>query len=129
MQSALLEGFSSGASTTSGSDADRPDSSGSGGGSLSGSRASLASSEDAAAALGPVCLAVAKGRAAAAASGRGGGGAEGGGLEGFILENLSDEAGARRARVAALAAHARAFAYPHHESVMSLGTIFSRNVE
>ena len=49
------------------------------------------------------------------------------GLQEFILSNLDSE-GPRHQRVAALAVHARAFAYPHHDRLMTLGNVFSRNV-
>jgi hypothetical protein len=58
----------------------------------------------------------------------GGGGGDAEGLDEFIISNLTMP-DIRRGRVAALAAHARPFSYARHERLMSLGTIFSKNVE
>jgi len=58
----------------------------------------------------------------------GAGGAADDGLDEFILSNLHLPH-VRQERVAALAAHARAFSYAMHERLMTLGTMFSKNVE
>jgi hypothetical protein len=120
-------------------------------GASSGGGGSTEDSGDApAASLGPVCLDAVRSRGAAAPDASRDGGELGGGtggsssgseaggtgadagadeaLRAFILENLTQPA-VRAARVAALAGHARGFAYPRHERLMSLGTMFSRNVE
>lgn len=58
----------------------------------------------------------------------GGGGGCDGGLDDFIMANLLLP-DVRKARVAALAAHARAFSYERHERLLSIGSMFSKNVD
>ena len=70
----------------------------------------------------------ASGSASGAISGCNGDGAVSIDLDAFILSNLKLP-DVRRGRVAALAAHARPFSYARHERLMTLGNMFSRNVD
>jgi hypothetical protein len=101
----------------------------------SGARSS--SGSDNGATLGPVSLAAVLSSGSDSDGALNGDGSSGSGsgdggtaeaLERFIWSNLS-EGELRKARVAALARHARPFSYAQHEKLMTIGSMFSKNVQ
>ncbi|KAI8468085.1 MAG: hypothetical protein J3K34DRAFT_479333 [Monoraphidium minutum] len=145
MQAALMRGFLQGSASSGGSASASAGGSGGdsddaeavwGAGAAAAAAGPLAPVELPAAAAAPLRSSAASAAAAGGASGNGGSGGgaaafDGGGggdLEEFILSNLRLP-GVRAARVAALAAHAAPFSYLRHERLMTLGSMFSKNVE